>query len=186
MTVMIHGKQYVTCAERVQEAHKCANLTIQTTIAVRDGDFKNERIIVKAIVITPKGTFTGWAEEVRGIGGLVKNCPIEICETSAVARALGFAGFGSVESIANADEIISKAKKESAEVFKEAEDVFFPPEEKEAPSEQEEYYECQGCAKLIEDDKIHKADDIVAYSKRTYKKILCKDCQKKAKKKKSA
>jgi hypothetical protein len=60
---------------------------------------------------------TGWAEEVRGSSNINKTSALENCETSAVGRALGFAGFGSTEQIASADEVevaIARQKKECA------------------------------------------------------------------------
>ena len=61
---------------------------------------------------------TGWAEEVRGSSNINKTSALENCETSAVGRALGFAAFGSAESIASADEVaiaIERQKTEAAE-----------------------------------------------------------------------
>ena len=40
-----------------------------------------------------------------------KTSPYEIAETSAIGRALGFAGYGSVDSIASADEMIKAGVK---------------------------------------------------------------------------
>src|SRR5215213_3249986 len=62
------------------------------------------KIVVKAKVITEKGSFTGIsaANEAKLIE---KQSPYEVAETSAVGRALGFAGYGVVNGIATADEI---------------------------------------------------------------------------------
>ena len=63
-----------------------------------------DKIVVKATVVTEKGTFTGIsaANEAKTIE---KQSPYEVAETSAVGRALGFAGYGVINGIATADEI---------------------------------------------------------------------------------
>lgn len=126
MPIKIHGKPYYTVAERVQEAHKDnpEKLDINTEIIAVSPSKEHDRFIVKATVLTKKGTFTGFAEETRGQGMISGKSPLEVAETSAIGRALGFAGYGSVESIATADEVISKSRKpESKEDAKKA---FFP------------------------------------------------------------
>lgn len=104
MPVMIHGKEYVTVAERVAAAHNSSTLiSITTEIIIEDG----KRFIVKATVILTDDhqCFTGHAEEIRGSKGIAGQSPLEVAETSAVGRALGLAGFGSMESIASTDEV---------------------------------------------------------------------------------
>src|SRR5215207_1297519 len=99
-TIKIHGKEYVTVDGRLKEAHKdCKALSITTEVLpVAD------KIVIKATVVTPKGTFTGIsaANEAKLIE---KQSPYEVAETSAVGRALGFAGYGVINGIATADEI---------------------------------------------------------------------------------
>jgi len=103
MPVQIHGKTYVTVAERVQAAH-AADVASITTELLGAGD--GERYIVRAHVALKDGReFTGHAEEIRGSAGIAGKSPLEVAETSAVGRALGFAGFGSMESIASAGEV---------------------------------------------------------------------------------
>jgi len=100
MTIQIHGKHYVTVDERVKAAHEaCKTLSISTEVLpIAD------KIVVKATVVTEKGTFTGIsaANEAKTIE---KQSPYEVAETSAVGRALGFAGYGVINGIATADEI---------------------------------------------------------------------------------
>jgi hypothetical protein len=103
MSINIHGKQYVTVDERVKAAHEaCKKISISTEVL----PIAN-KIVVKATVITEKGAFTGIsaANESKLIE---KQSPYEVAETSAVGRALGFAGYGVVNGIASADEM-SKA-----------------------------------------------------------------------------
>ena len=103
MSVTIHGREYVTVAERVTAAHATSLMSITTELLVEDG----KRYIVRATVtLKDNQVFTGHAEETRGSKGIAGQSPLEVAETSAVGRALGFAGFGSTESIASAEEVI--------------------------------------------------------------------------------
>lgn len=99
-TVDIHGKNYLTVAGRVQLAHKLEKLSINTEVIAANG-----QVVVKATVTTDKGTFTG-ISAANPAKSIEKMSPYEVAETSAVGRALGFAGFGAIESIATADEMI--------------------------------------------------------------------------------
>jgi hypothetical protein len=58
-----------------------------------------------AKVTTPAGTFTGHARSSKAERSIEGQSPLEVAETSAVGRALGFAGFGIAEGIASADEV---------------------------------------------------------------------------------
>lgn len=100
MSVKIQGKDYVTVAERVQMAHKTLKeLTITTEVLYTDP------VVIKATVKTPRGAYTG-ISAANPSKSIEKMSPYEVAETSAVGRALGFAGYGSVDSIATADEIV--------------------------------------------------------------------------------
>ena len=99
-TIKIHGKQYVTVDGRVKAAHEaCKKISISTEVLPIP-----DKVVVKATVVTEKGTFTGIsaANEAKMIE---KQSPYEVAETSAVGRALGFAGYGVINGIATADEI---------------------------------------------------------------------------------
>lgn len=98
MPVNIHGKQYITVAERLVEA-KGHIQVINTEVL-----FSNP-VVVKATVTTDTGTFSG-ISAANPDKTLEKQSPYEIAETSAVGRALGFAGFGAVDGIATADEMV--------------------------------------------------------------------------------
>jgi hypothetical protein len=105
--VKIHGREYVTVAERVAAAHG-QGLQSVTSELLHYG----EQIVVKATVTLADGrTFTGHAEERRGSEGIAGESPLEVAETSAVGRALGYAGFGlATGSVASADEVLRKEK----------------------------------------------------------------------------
>jgi hypothetical protein len=102
--VNIQGKQYVTVAERVVGLHETRNgemVTIETGIAGEDA----EQVTMWAKVQTPAGSFSGHARSSKSARNIEGQSPLEVAETSAVGRALGFAGLGVVEGIATADEV---------------------------------------------------------------------------------
>ena len=110
MPIEIHGKQYKTVAERVAEFEaKCQTETREpmyhTEVIHHDG----ERVIMKAMVgyRDSEGNVhwlgSGHGEEKRE-GQINRTSALENAETSAVGRALAFAGFAGTE-IASADEL---------------------------------------------------------------------------------
>lgn len=99
MPINIHGNEYAMVHERVFAAHDHQEKLSITTECVL-----HEPVLFKATVITQKGTFTGWSAA-NPAKSIEKQSPYEVAETSAVGRALGFAGYGIVEGIATADEI---------------------------------------------------------------------------------
>jgi hypothetical protein len=100
MSIKIHGKEYITVAERVAEAHAVlkGELSINTEVLYY------EPVVIKATVTIGENEFTG-ISAANPNKAIEKQSPFEVAETSAVGRALGFAGFGIVEGIASADEI---------------------------------------------------------------------------------
>ena len=106
MAVKIHGKDYVTVDERVEEFHKrYPNGSIQTELVEFDG----KRVITKTTAIPdvekPERIFTGWAYEIVGSTNINKTSALENCETSSCGRSLGFLDIGLNGSIATADEV---------------------------------------------------------------------------------
>lgn len=100
MPITIHNNQYVTVAERVKEIHeKLKTFDITTEVLSVDP------VVIKATVKTEKGTFNG-ISAANPTKVIEKMSPYEVAETSAIGRALGFAGFGVVDSIATADEMV--------------------------------------------------------------------------------
>ena len=122
-TISIRGKQYVTVAERLRQLHLSVSNdmpgpSIDTKIVYAEGGI----YIVKATVIPditqPECFFTGHAKEDESKGQVNGTSALENCETSAIGRALGNAGYGSAESIASANEVMNamhqqNSKKES-------------------------------------------------------------------------
>ena len=102
-TVSIKGKNYVMVKDRITAFREiCPNGTIETEIISHaDG-----QIVIKATVKdgeTVLATGTAWERETSSY--INKTSYVENCETSAVGRALGFAGIGVDESMATADEV---------------------------------------------------------------------------------
>ncbi len=120
-TINIKGKEYVPVVERVKEFHRIyPQGNIITEIISND----ENRVIVKASVILhtiiSEGirlapTFTGYSQA-SWKTGMMKDVALEVAETSAVGRALGFANIGLIDGIASAEEMrkVGKAKKEES------------------------------------------------------------------------
>ena len=100
-TINIKGKEYVPVVERIKEFHKLyPKGYIETNSA-----WVGERGEVKAVVNLGDGrTFTGHSQSEFG-KGIMGGVALEVAETSAIGRALGFANIGLLDSIASADEL---------------------------------------------------------------------------------
>jgi hypothetical protein len=98
MTILIHNKEYVTVAERLEKA-KDDLVSINTEVL-----YTEPRVVIKATVVTKKGTFTG-ISAANALKSIEKESPYEVAETSAVGRALAFAGYETTGGIASAEEM---------------------------------------------------------------------------------
>lgn len=111
-TINIKGKEYIPVVERVKEFHKLHPKGAIHTDIIPSGD---TRVIVKALVkiIGDDGKeqfFTGHSQAEWG-KGMMGGVALEVAETSAVGRALGFANIGLLDGIASADEMRKSTKK---------------------------------------------------------------------------
>ena len=107
--VDIHGTPYHTVAKRIADFRAKypveSGWRIRTKVLVREPDV----VVMRATISDPEGraVANGYAQE--EIGAMAKgmiSSVLEVCETSAVGRALAFAGFGGNQSeIASADEM---------------------------------------------------------------------------------
>lgn len=105
-TTDIKGKPYVMVNERIRAFREiCPGGTITTEIISLD----NGVVTMKATITDENGQVisTGLAYEKESNGYINKTSFIENCETSAVGRALGFAGIGVDESMASAEEVVN-------------------------------------------------------------------------------
>lgn len=117
MPVNIHGKEYKTVAERLNEfyaKYKGAETSIHTEI-LKDED---NIVQVKATISVtgeenPILFGTGHAEEDRGKGRINDTSALENAETSAIGRALASIGLGGTE-FASADELANALKQQGA------------------------------------------------------------------------
>lgn len=105
--IEIHGKQYVQVHERVKLLND--SLGGSDTVEMNSEVLLHEPVVIKVtITITRSGmasTYTG-ISAANPSKAIEKQSPYEVAETSACGRALGFAGFGSVDGIASADEMV--------------------------------------------------------------------------------
>jgi len=103
-TIEFKGKGYAQVNERVKAFRMiCPNGAITTEIiSLEDGV-----VTMKSTIIDEDGTIlaTGYAQEKESASYINKTSFIENCETSAVGRALGFAGIGIDGSMCSADEL---------------------------------------------------------------------------------
>ncbi len=110
-TINIKGKEYVPVVERVKEFHRLhEDGSIETEIVSNN----DGRVIVKATITIqiyekPDGypfmkTYTGFSQAEWG-KGMMGGVALEVAETSAIGRALGFANIGLIDGIASADEM---------------------------------------------------------------------------------
>ena len=103
--VPIHGKDYKTVAQRVLEVnadYRADNkLEIKTEIVRLDENM----VVMKAVAVIDGKEFHGHAYELFNASELNAVSGIEVCETSCIGRALGLAGYGTVDSIDSAETV---------------------------------------------------------------------------------
>lgn len=102
-TTPVKGKEYAEVPQRVKAFRSLFPTgTISTEVVL----IENGLCVMKASVAADGVILgEGTAYEKEGSSYINKTSYIENCETSAVGRALGFAGFGSDASIASAEEV---------------------------------------------------------------------------------
>lgn len=106
MTIKIHNKEYVTVSERVVMAHEALKTSEGGELSITTEVLSSDPVVViKATVTIGGNMFTG-ISAANPDKAIEKISPYEVAETSAIGRALGFAGFGIADGIASADEIV--------------------------------------------------------------------------------
>lgn len=118
-TTDVKGKDYAEVPQRVKAFR---SLYPQGTITTEIVSIENGVCIIHAVasvdgVVLGEGT----AYEKEGSSFINKTSYIENCETSAVGRALGFAGFGIDVSIASAEEVANAIEQQKTDDDKRAE-----------------------------------------------------------------
>jgi hypothetical protein len=122
MPVKIHGKEYTTVVERINDFRndeRFEGWSIETDIISTD----IENCIIKATIKDSTGKIvgTGLAHEVQGSTNINKTSHVENCETSAIGRALANIGKAGTEyASANevSDAIINQKVEEATEKLK--------------------------------------------------------------------
>lgn len=115
--VDIKGKDYAQVNDRIKAFRElCPNGTITTDII----ELANGVVTMKATVYDEEGKIlgTGLAQEKESSGYINKTSYIENCETSAVGRALGFAGIGVDGSMCSAEELVNAITNQNKEPAK--------------------------------------------------------------------
>ena len=126
-TVKIKDKEYAEVSQRIKAFRMCyPEGSIRTYIISNE----NGVCVIRAEVMTDQGRVlgTGTAFEEQSANYINKVSYIENCETSAVGRALGMAGFGVDVAVASAEEVInanqsSTSTKKQAKEKKQQEDA---------------------------------------------------------------
>lgn len=112
--VNIHGSEYATVAHRlaILRRNLGTDARIETIILDRDENY----IVIKAILsIDNKIISTGIAEEKRNSSRINQTSSVEVAETSAIGRALAFAGITN-DKIASAEEVSTAIEQQSQKV----------------------------------------------------------------------
>lgn len=112
-TTNIKGKEYAEVNQRIKAFRMVyPHGSIETELLSN----KDGVCIFKAIVADGEGILgTGTAYEKENASFINKTSYIENCETSAVGRALGMAGFGIDTSIASAEEVANAMTQQDSE-----------------------------------------------------------------------
>lgn len=143
MSVNIHGKEYVTVTERLAKA-QVDLVSVNTEVLAHE-----PRVVIKA-TITLKSGFVATGISAANVNKAIeKESPYEVAETSAVGRALAFAGYETTNGIASAEEMFKalNAEKTTTVDAKECthEDHTTRQSKKEGPNKDKWYKACNKC-----------------------------------------
>jgi hypothetical protein len=114
MPINVKGKPYLQVVERLNKFRKEFTIADEWAVTTEVIHCDEKSCAVKASIVSPGGVVvaTGTAEEQRDDGPVNKTSAIENCETSAVGRALSFAGYPGSE-IASAEEVLRAIDQQS-------------------------------------------------------------------------
>ena len=102
MPVKIHGKEYYTVAERLNELNK--HTEGQYSLETEMVYFQDGMVVFKATLQVGDSTYVGHAMEKESANMINKTSYVEVAETSAIGRCLASAGYLGSE-FASADEV---------------------------------------------------------------------------------
>ena len=159
LTTDIQGKKYAEVNQRIKAFRMCyPEGLIKTTIA----NLEDGVVIFRAEIFEADGgklLATGTAYEKEGSTFINKTSYIENCETSAIGRALGIAGFGIDTSVASAEEVQTAiANQGKPETKKKVEAT--PKASPEQIAMIRKAYGEEQCAKMCEAYKLEKLEDM--------------------------
>lgn len=111
--IIYKGREYITVAQRIAEVN--ASSMVPRFQMLRSEPMEFQGLPLWRVEIEIEGRrFQGTASVNIGGRGADATNPVENAETSALGRALGLAGFGSLESVASAEEVISAVSREQS------------------------------------------------------------------------
>ena len=151
MPIEIHGKQYVTVAERVAKFREDLPIATGWGIVTEIISQGSDAIVMRAQIHDPEGHVVacGHAEEKFGTTQINQTSAVENCETSAIGRALAACGYGGTE-YASANEVqnaigqqVRQFPKVVSESAKQRERVSNAPKQLPHAEEREEWHECE-------------------------------------------
>lgn len=149
----IRGKDYADVAQRVMAFRKVyPQGTIRTEMTANDGEPGRRVCVFRAVVAIGENILgTGTAYEIENAGNINRTSYIENCETSAVGRALGFAGFGIAGGIASAEEVARAQEQQAAEAPQSAQEArrrTKAPSDEKQPTQSQEHATLADIARL--------------------------------------
>lgn len=161
VTTDIKGKEYAEVNQRIKAFRMVYPTgTIETRIISLDSGI----CVIQATVAykDENGNYTtlgmGTAYEKENSSFINKTSYIENCETSAVGRALGMAGFGIDTSVASYEEVQNAIANQNKPVTAEP--------------------KCSNCGAIIKASGKYSAQDIAQGSFAKYGRVLCVECGK--------
>ena len=116
MSIDIHGKKYVTVAERLRDfRNDYPNYSLISDLIEFDANY----CVVKATIMNEEGRViaTGLDFEDRANSNINKVSFVQNAETSAWGRALANFGYGTEEAVTSAEELVNSVVNQNPEVF---------------------------------------------------------------------
>ena len=151
MPIEIHGKQYFTVAERVNQLRESFPIDSGFGISTELMSIDAQRVVFKSEVIDAEGKIIGVGHAMEEFGSTQINqtSAVENCETSAIGRALAACGFAGSE-YASANEVqnaigqqVRQFPKVVSESAKQRQRVSNAPNQLPDAEDREEWHECE-------------------------------------------